>query len=298
MKKFLKSRKRWIAFFLAFLLVATTCITSSDAFLWATGENETTETEQADNGPVEETVEMDVEEEEPEKVEGEADTEGTEKVEGETDTEGTEKVEGETDTEGTETEEVSDGENQQALVDEETPEEEVTEENQEIVEEAVTYGYAVYYYYDGVEDEDGRVEKEGALGDAIFTSAEKEVVYDGKDYVLDHVENEEGKISEDATQNVVKVYYVLAEEVEKVERSVKVVSSLKGVETVEEGTSVTLTAKLTGFDDVEYEIQWQRSEDGKDWEDVDGANDTEYTFDITEETEGYLWRVSVSTSEA
>lgn len=220
-------------------------------------------------------------------------------MEEETDTEGTEKVEGETDTEGTETEEVSDGEEQQAPVDEETPEEEITEENPEIIEEAVAYGYAVYYYYDGVEDESARVEKEGALGDAIFTSAEEEVVYDGKDYVLDHVENEEGKISEDAEQNVVKVYYVLAEEkIEKVERSVKVVSSLKGVETVEEGTSVTLTAKLTGFDDVDYEIQWQRSEDGTDWEDVDGANDTEYTFDITEETEGYLWRVSVSTSEA
>lgn len=91
---------------------------------------------------------------------------------------------------------------------------------------------------------------------------------------------------------------LLPEEVEKVERSVKVVSSLEGVETVEEGTSITLTAELTGFDDVEYEIQWQRSTDGTDWEDVDGANDIEYTFDITEETDGYLWRVGVFTSEA
>lgn len=88
------------------------------------------------------------------------------------------------------------------------------------------------------------------------------------------------------------------EEVEKVERSVKVVSSLEGVETVEEGTSITLTAELTGFDDVEYEIQWQRSVDGTNWEDVDGADDIEYTFDITEETDGYLWRVGVFTSEA
>lgn len=88
------------------------------------------------------------------------------------------------------------------------------------------------------------------------------------------------------------------EEVEKVERSVKVVSSLEGVETVEEGTSITLTAELTGFDDVEYEIQWQQSTDGVDWEDVDGANDIEYTFDITEETDGYLWRVGVFLSEA
>lgn len=88
------------------------------------------------------------------------------------------------------------------------------------------------------------------------------------------------------------------EEIEKIKRSVKVVSSLEGVEAVEEGTSITLTAKLTGFDDVEYEIQWQRSVDGTNWEDVDGANGIEYTFDITEETDGYLWRVGVSTSEA
>lgn len=36
MKKFFKSKK-WVAFFLALLLIVTTCINSSDAFLWAFG---------------------------------------------------------------------------------------------------------------------------------------------------------------------------------------------------------------------------------------------------------------------
>lgn len=88
------------------------------------------------------------------------------------------------------------------------------------------------------------------------------------------------------------------EEVEKVERSVKVVSSLEGVETVEEGTPLTLTAHLTGYDDVEYELQWQQSEDGTNWDDIEGENDLEYTVILTKDNEGYLWRVSVSDSES
>ena len=79
----------------------------------------------------------------------------------------------------------------------------------------VTYNYVVYYYYDGVEDEDARAEGTGALGDPIFTSAADETVHDGKNYVLDRVENKDGKIGEDAGQNVVKVYYALVEEEEQ-----------------------------------------------------------------------------------
>lgn len=97
---------------------------------------------------------------------------------------------------------------------EQVPEEEqLPEENPEIIEEEIKYGCAVYYYYDGVEDEDARVEAAGAFGDPIFGGAvENEVVHNEKNYVLDHVENKDGRIGEDAAQNVVRVYYVLAEE--------------------------------------------------------------------------------------
>lgn len=220
MKEIFKSKKRWIAFFLALLLIVTTCINSSDVFLWATGEDETTASDQtqAESENKEEVVEMEVKDEEETEPEDQTNPEGT------TDA-----------AEGAVTDEVANGEDQQdpaenpeqetdentaqAPVDGETPEEEVTEENPEIEEspeipvEEVTYGYTVYYYYDGVEDESARVEGKGALGDAISVSAESEVVHNEKNYVLDHVENKDGKIGEDAGQNEVKVYYVLAEEV-------------------------------------------------------------------------------------
>lgn len=85
---------------------------------------------------------------------------------------------------------------------------------------------------------------------------------------------------------------------EEVERSVKITSSLGSAGTVEEGKRLVLTAHLTGFDDVDYEIQWQQSEDGISWDDIDGANDTQYTVILTEDKDGYLWRASVSVSES
>lgn len=254
MKKAFKS-KRWIAFFLALLLIVTTCITSSDAFLWATGEDETTASVEADNRFTEKVVEINIKDEEEtgsadEMNQGE-ETDPTDEINLEEEADPTDEANlgEETDSadetnqgdetnpeevteeaEESVTEEVADGEGQQnpeenaeqetdesaeqAPVDGEVPEEEVIEENPEIPVETATYGYAVYYYYDGVEDESARVEKEGKFGDAIFTSdAEKEVVHNEKNYVLNLVENKDGKIGEDAGQNVVRVYYVLAEEV-------------------------------------------------------------------------------------
>ncbi len=228
MKKIFKS-KRWIAFFLALLLIVTTCINSSDVFLWATGEDETSVSEQTDSGPAEDIVEMEVEEADSSETTDETDT-------GETDTDETgtdEAVAEETDggetqdstqdaeqeaggNEGQvpeETEVPEDGITEDEITEDEITEDEITEEVPEIVEEAVTYGYAVYYYYDGVEDKGARVEKEGALGDSIFTTdAEKEVEHNGNNYVLDKVENKDGKVTEDAGKNVVKVYYVLKKE--------------------------------------------------------------------------------------
>lgn len=84
---------------------------------------------------------------------------------------------------------------------------------------------------------------------------------------------------------------------EEVEQSVQVTSSLGKAGVVEEGVQLVLTAHLTGFDDVDYEIQWQQSEDGTNWNDIGGENGVKYTVILTEENEGYLWRAAVSTSE-
>ena len=264
MKKIFKS-KRWIAFFLALLLIVTTCINSSDVFLWATGEDETSVSEQTDSGPAEDIVEMEVEEAEEEtdssETTEEADTEETDTEETGTDEAVAEETDGGETQESTQDAEQEAGENE-GQVPEETDvpedgitEDEITEEVPEIVEEAVTYGYAVYYYYDGVEDKGARVEKEGALGDSIFTSdAEKEVEHNGNNYVLDKVENKDGKVTEDAGKNVVKVYYVLKkEEVAKPAQTLTARASDGAKVTVEapegalpEGSKVTISVVKDG----------------------------------------------------
>ena len=48
-----KNAKRWIAFLLAVIMVATTCMYQSDSFLWATGDDQAVE--DVATGPVEET---------------------------------------------------------------------------------------------------------------------------------------------------------------------------------------------------------------------------------------------------
>lgn len=211
MKEIFKSKKRWIAFFLALLLIVTTCIHSSDVFLWATGEDENAASEQSESEPAEDVVEIEVEDEEEAEPEEETNQEETAE---ETESPAAEVTDGEdqqdpAENAGQETDENA----EQAPVEGEVPEE-VTEENPEIPAEIVTYSYTVHYYYDGAEDEGARAEGNGALGDAILTSdVKKETVHNEKNYVLDHVENKDGKIGEDAGQNVVKVYYVLKEEV-------------------------------------------------------------------------------------
>lgn len=242
MKKLFQS-KRWIAFMLALLLVVTTCIGSSDAFLRATDGEEVAVSDEAGNGLAEETQYVEVEEEtedtdteEESALEEETEAEDAGQEEDVTDQDATEEEEDSEETEGTEGPEETDeseadeseedsGETAEAEDVEEKEEtdpekieenaaQEETEELPEEIEEAANYGYTVSWYYDGAEDKSARVEKEGPVGGQIFAagSAKKETVHSGKNYVLDRIDNEDGTITEDASKNVVKVYYVLKEE--------------------------------------------------------------------------------------
>ena len=84
-------------------------------------------------------------------------------------------------------------------------------------------------------------------------------------------------------------------EEEQIVRTITVTSNLEGVEEVYEGTIVTLTATLTGFEDVEYVMQWQYTPDGgQSIVDIEGANSSEYSFPITVENSVYLWRLNVT----
>lgn len=60
------------------------------------------------------------------------------------------------------------------------------------------------------------------------------------------------------------------------------------------GDTVVLTALLTGFDDVDYTLQWFQSPDQAHWTAVPDATRPVYRFPITEENAGYAWRVQVT----
>jgi hypothetical protein len=74
------------------------------------------------------------------------------------------------------------------------------------------------------------------------------------------------------------------------ERSVSISANVGNV--VFAGDGITLTAVLSGYDDVETQITWQYN-DGTGWKDIEGANGLQYTFTLTEATADYGWRVVV-----
>ena len=82
-------------------------------------------------------------------------------------------------------------------------------------EETKSFGYEIRYYYDGVEDEESRVVKEDGVPDEPILDADtvkEKLIRDGKEYTLDKIVNKNGKITENAEDNVVEVYYVSAGE--------------------------------------------------------------------------------------
>lgn len=62
---------------------------------------------------------------------------------------------------------------------------------------------------------------------------------------------------------------------------------------VELGGDMVLTAVLTGFEDLNYTLQWQFSKDNANWADVDGATGSTLRVQMNEENRDYFWRVSV-----
>ena len=62
---------------------------------------------------------------------------------------------------------------------------------------------------------------------------------------------------------------------------------------VELGDDMVLTAILTGFEDLNYTLQWQFSADNANWADVDGATGSTLRVQMNEENRDYFWRVSV-----
>ena len=42
---------------------------------------------------------------------------------------------------------------------------------------------------------------------------------------------------------------------------------------------------------VQYTLQWQRSSDRQNWENIPGENGTMFTYELNDETAQYVWRI-------
>ena len=78
-------------------------------------------------------------------------------------------------------------------------------------------------------------------------------------------------------------------------RSITVTSSIAGLTEVREGTVVTLTASLVGFEGDNVALQWQYTPDGgATILDAEGASGAEISYSINPDNAGYLWRLKVT----
>ena len=77
-------------------------------------------------------------------------------------------------------------------------------------------------------------------------------------------------------------------------RALNVISSAEKMNYIFVGTKITFETELVNFlEDDHYTVQWKYSIDGKEFIDIDGANDLTYEFTADWDNANYTWRVSV-----
>ncbi len=108
-------------------------------------------------------------------------------------------------------------------------------------------------------------------------------------YIVDpsEIEAEEESVPSDA-----KLMSVIEDTLNR-ERSVSVYVYYEG-ESIRFGDSVALYAVLDGYDGTEYSIQWQKSADNENWEDISNATAKKYEVVVTEENYTDFYRVAVT----
>ncbi len=78
------------------------------------------------------------------------------------------------------------------------------------------------------------------------------------------------------------------------ERSITVEASES---TLKVGDTLKLTAKLTGFDGIEYKLNWQVKAPGEDWKDISGEHGETLKVELDAQSVGCAWRVVVETAD-
>lgn len=135
------------------------------------------------------------------------------------------------------------------------------------------------------ETEDGTVIDMGETAEAPVEGEEANADKPEEDGELDEdfTLPEEGELPEEDAES----------EIPEIDFSTLSVAISAESDVVELGGDMVLTAILTGFEDLNYTLQWQFSTDNANWADVDGATGSTLRVQMNEENRDYFWRVSV-----
>lgn len=135
------------------------------------------------------------------------------------------------------------------------------------------------------ETEDGTVIDMGETAEAPVEGEEANAEKPEEDGELDEdfILPEEGELPEEDAEP----------EIPEIDFSTLSVAISAESDVVELGDDMVLTAILTGFEDLNYTLQWQFSTDNANWANVDGATGSTLRVQMNEENRDYFWRVSV-----
>ena len=138
------------------------------------------------------------------------------------------------------------------------------------------------------ETEDGTVIDMGETAEAPVEGEEANAEKPEEDGELDEdfTLPEEGELPEEDAEPEIP-------EIPEIDFSTLSVAISAESDVVELGGDMVLTAVLTGFEDLNYTLQWQFSTDNANWADVDGATGSTLRVQMNEENRDYFWRVSV-----
>ena len=114
--------------------------------------------------------------------------------------------------------------------------------------------------------------------------AEETVAQPAEETAEETTEEVAAEVSEEAIEEA-------TEEIDLSSLKVEIFSTLG--ERAQEGDRVTLTSRLTGFENIAYALQWEVN-DGNGWRSVEGATGDSHTYTVNADTIRCEWRLTVS----